>query len=207
MLFNDRFVFDAGQPGSQLLEHLLALQIAVGELVVEIGEAWLHGCVDSFLLVAREALELVLGGLVDRHHDRLARLLREAGQEHDERGRVVGGETARRFVQLCFITMQSVGDVETMGGPMDLALAVDIGGTKFAVGLVNRAGELLDREIHRIDHRDDADELFDELARLVTSQLQKATERHDGRVVVCGIGSAGPITTNCGRFSLSVPNP
>lgn len=84
---------------------------------------------------------------------------------------------------------------------MDLALAVDIGGTKFAVGLVNRAGELLDREIHRIDHRDDADELFDELARLVTSQLQKATERHDGRVVVCGIGSAGPITTNCGLVS------
>ena len=84
---------------------------------------------------------------------------------------------------------------------MDLALAVDIGGTKFAVGLVNRAGELLDREIHRIDHRDDADELFDELARLVTSQLHKATERHDGRVVVCGIGSAGPITTNCGLVS------
>ena len=80
---------------------------------------------------------------------------------------------------------------------MDLALAIDIGGTKFAVGLVNRAGELLDREIHRIDHRDNADELFDELARIVRSQMQKAVERHDGRIVVCGVGSAGPITTNC----------
>ena len=83
-----------------------------------------------------------------------------------------------------------------MGDHMDLALAIDIGGTKFAVGLVTRSGELLDREIHRIDHRDTADELFDELARLVRSQMERAAERHSGNIVVCGIGSAGPITTN-----------
>lgn len=82
-------------------------------------------------------------------------------------------------------------------GPGELALAIDIGGTKLAAGLVNRAGELLDRDIHRIDHRDNADELFEELVRIVSAQVQKASERHDGRIVVCGIGSAGPITTNC----------
>ena len=69
-----------------------------------------------------------------------------------------------------------------MNPRMDLALAIDIGGTKFAAGLVTRSGDLLDREIHRIDHRDNADELFDELARLVKTQMQKAAERHDGRV-------------------------
>ena len=82
-------------------------------------------------------------------------------------------------------------------GPDELALAIDIGGTKLAAGLVNRAGELLDRDIHRIDHRDNADELFEELVRIVSAQVQKASERHDGRIVACGIGSAGPITTNC----------
>ena len=79
---------------------------------------------------------------------------------------------------------------------MDVALAIDIGGTKLAAGLVTRAGELIDREIHRIDHRDDADELFDELARLVRSQLKRAAEHHGADVKVCGIGSAGPITRN-----------
>lgn len=89
----------------------------------------------------------------------------------------------------------------TIDNPMELALAIDIGSTKFAVGLVNRAGELVDREIHLIDHRDTADELFDELARLIVSQMTAATERHSSRVVVCGIGSAGPITTNCETVS------
>ena len=79
---------------------------------------------------------------------------------------------------------------------MDLALAVDIGGTKLAVGLVTRAGELIDRELHRVDHRDNAEELFDELNRLVQSQMESAATRHGGRVVVCGVGSAGPVSKN-----------
>jgi glucokinase len=79
---------------------------------------------------------------------------------------------------------------------MDVALAIDIGGTKLAAGLVTRTGDLIDREIHRIDHRDNADELFDELARLVRSQLKRAAEHHGVDVKVCGIGSAGPITRN-----------
>ena len=89
---------------------------------------------------------------------------------------------------------------------MDLALAVDIGGTKFAVGLVTRAGELLDREVHRVDARDTADEHFDELARLVKSQIDKARERHGMPLSVCGVGSAGPITRDAELVSpLNVP--
>ena len=86
--------------------------------------------------------------------------------------------------------------IATMGDPMDLALAIDIGSTKFAVGLVTRAGELIDREMYRIDHRDTGEELFEELNRLMQSQLALAAERHNARVVVCGIGSCGPIEKN-----------
>ena len=84
---------------------------------------------------------------------------------------------------------------------MDLALAIDIGGTKCAAGLVTRSGDLVDREMFRIDHRDNAEELFDELARIVRSQMHAASERHASRIVVCGVGSAGPIATNVERVS------
>jgi glucokinase len=84
---------------------------------------------------------------------------------------------------------------------MDVALAVDIGGTKFAAGLVTRSGELLDREVHRVDHRDSAEEHFEELGRIVTSQLTRATDRFGMRVSVCGVGSAGPITHNAEEVS------
>jgi glucokinase len=79
---------------------------------------------------------------------------------------------------------------------MELALAIDIGGSKFAVGLVTRAGELIDRVIVPIDHRDTADELFDELARAIDAQMMRAVEHHGTRPLVVGVGSAGPITHN-----------
>lgn len=74
----------------------------------------------------------------------------------------------------------------------ELALAVDIGGTKMAVGLVTRRGEILDREQVRVDHALDADALFAALAAPVLHQWSRA-ERHGGRVVAVGVGSAGPI--------------
>ena len=79
---------------------------------------------------------------------------------------------------------------------MDLALAIDIGGTKFAVGLVTRSGELVDREIVAVDHAASADELFDDLRRAVVSQMDRAEQRHGSTPVVVGVGSAGPITQN-----------
>lgn len=88
----------------------------------------------------------------------------------------------------------------------DLALAVDIGGTKMAVGLVTRKGELLDRDIVRTDADKNAVDLFESLRQIIVRQMDRAAERHRGRVVVVGIGSAGPIETDCTTISpLNIP--
>ena len=79
---------------------------------------------------------------------------------------------------------------------MDLAVAIDIGGTKFSVGLVTRSGELIDRQMVRVDHGASADELFSDLNEAVQSQLLRAQEHHGVRPSVVGVGSAGPITRN-----------
>lgn len=79
---------------------------------------------------------------------------------------------------------------------MDLALSIDIGGTKVAVGLVTRSGELIERESILISPQDNGEELFDEIARVVDAQLLRAVDHHGVRPVVVGVGSAGPITRN-----------
>lgn len=89
---------------------------------------------------------------------------------------------------------------------MELALAIDVGGTKCAVGLVTRAGELIDRVIVHVDHRDNADELFDEIARAVEAQMIRAREHHGAQPLVVGVGSAGPITHNVETVSpINIP--
>lgn len=85
--------------------------------------------------------------------------------------------------------------------PVELALAIDIGATKMAIGLVNRRGDMVDREIIRTDLDKNANDLFNLLATAVTRQRDRAAERHNGRVVVVGIGSAGPIEPNCATVS------
>lgn len=88
----------------------------------------------------------------------------------------------------------------------ELALAVDIGGTKMAAGLVTRKGEMVDRDIIRTDRDKNANDLFDSLAVIVKRQMERAGERHGGRVVVCGVGSAGPIEPDCASVSpLNIP--
>lgn len=79
---------------------------------------------------------------------------------------------------------------------MDLALAIDIGGTKFSVGLVTRAGELIDRINVAVDHRDSADELYDDLCAAVQQQMVRAVQHHGASPIVVGVGCAGPITWN-----------
>ena len=79
---------------------------------------------------------------------------------------------------------------------MELALAIDIGGTKFAVGLVNRAGELIDRTHVLVDHRDSADELYDDLRDAIEQQMMRAVNHHGTTPLVVGVGSAGPIRPN-----------
>lgn len=79
---------------------------------------------------------------------------------------------------------------------MDLAVAIDIGGTKFGVGLVTRSGELIDRTQVFIDHRDSADDLYDDLMRAVEQQMERAVAHHGVHPSVVGVGSAGPIQPN-----------
>jgi glucokinase len=89
---------------------------------------------------------------------------------------------------------------------MDLALSIDIGGSKIAVGLVTRNGELIDRTQFVINAQDSSEELFDDLTRAVDAQLSRAVDHHGVRPSVIGVGSAGPITANVETISpLNIP--
>ena len=79
-------------------------------------------------------------------------------------------------------------------------LAVDIGGTKFAAGLVSMRGELLDRAVVLVDQNVGPEAHFKALAGIVEQQLAEA-DRHGVRVACVGIGSAGPITRHCETVS------
>ncbi|CAN5749320.1 hypothetical protein BH24ACT5_BH24ACT5_19880 [soil metagenome] len=79
-------------------------------------------------------------------------------------------------------------------------LAIDIGGTKFAAGLLTSAGELVDRTKVLVDQNVGAESLFDLLESIVTQQMDLA-EHHGVRVTTVGIGCAGPITSNCETVS------
>jgi glucokinase len=79
----------------------------------------------------------------------------------------------------------------------DLALAVDIGGTKMAAGLVDDAGAVAFRaqvptRATRPDAVDETELLWSDLADLVTQVLAEVGE--DDQVVVCGVGCGGPMS-------------
>ncbi len=84
---------------------------------------------------------------------------------------------------------------------MDVVLAIDIGGTKMAVGLMKMTGEMIDLEQEPVDHKLDAEGVFGQLRRLVESQIDRAVEHHEVRPVVIGVGCAGPVTVNCETVS------
>ena len=78
----------------------------------------------------------------------------------------------------------------------DLIVAVDVGGTKFAAGLVTLRGELIDRTQVLVDHSLTAVDLFESLAGIVRAMLDRASEHHDMSPIAVGVGSAGPVTPN-----------
>ena len=81
--------------------------------------------------------------------------------------------------------------------PMDVVLAIDIGGTKMAVGLMKMTGDLIDLDRVEVNHDLDAEGIFAQLTSIVQSQMERAVEHHDVRPVVVGVGCAGPVTLNC----------
>lgn len=83
----------------------------------------------------------------------------------------------------------------------DVVIAVDIGGTKMAVGIVTMQGELIDRDQFTVDHDAKGEQLWTTLRGLVESQLARARDHHNMRPVAVGVGSAGPITPNVDTVS------
>jgi glucokinase len=84
---------------------------------------------------------------------------------------------------------------------MDVVLAVDIGGTKLAVGLMTMTGEIIDLARATVNHDLDAAGLYAQLSELIDGQLERATEHHDVRPVAVGVGCAGPVSVNCEAVS------
>jgi glucokinase len=83
--------------------------------------------------------------------------------------------------------------------PARHVLAVDVGGTKVAAGLVTTDGELLARSRRPTPEGDDAGAVFDALVAAVE-------EVRDGHEVACGVGCGGPMTAGGESVSpLNIP--
>jgi glucokinase len=78
-----------------------------------------------------------------------------------------------------------------------LTLALDIGGTKIAVGLTDPAGELVHKAIEPTPKDHEAEHVWS----LVDAMIADATKAAKGAIRAVGIGSAGPIDANAGTVS------
>jgi len=83
----------------------------------------------------------------------------------------------------------------------DVVCAVDIGATKFEVGLVAPNGDLIDRSRCDVDHDVGPQSHFSALAALVAEQLERARTHHHADVLAIGIGCAGPVERDCATVS------
>lgn len=99
------------------------------------------------------------------------------------------------------VRRQGAATLAAVNTDRDVILAVDIGGTKFAAGLMTLKGELIDRTQTSVDHSFSAVDLFDSLAELVHNMMDRASEHHDLVPVAVGVGSAGPIEPNVQSIS------
>ena len=88
--------------------------------------------------------------------------------------------------------VESAAKPRVVGG--DVVVAVDIGGTKMAVGLMTMQGELIDRAQIPVDHGLKSEELFVALAEVVDQQITRARQHHRMNPVAVGVGCAGPIS-------------
>ena len=70
---------------------------------------------------------------------------------------------------------------------MDSVLAVDVGGTKMAAGIVTADGDLLARSVRPTPRGDDGETVLSAL-------LEAVAEIRTGDEVACGVGSGGPMT-------------
>jgi glucokinase len=89
---------------------------------------------------------------------------------------------------------------------MDVLLALDIGGTKIAAGLVTREGMVIDRGRIAVRSNQSDENLFNDVAQLVDAMLTKARGQHGAQPIALGVGCAGPMTENAELVSpLNIP--
>jgi glucokinase len=82
---------------------------------------------------------------------------------------------------------------------MESVLALDVGGTKVAAGVVDRDGRLVRRAQRPTPAQADGD-------AVLTALLDAADEVRSGQEVACGVGSGGPITPDGHAVSpLNIP--
>ena len=79
---------------------------------------------------------------------------------------------------------------------MDVVVALDIGGTKIAAGLVTRDGVVVDRARIKVNAQQSPEGLFNDLAAMVVDIIAKARGQHAATPIAIGVGSAGPLTHN-----------
>jgi glucokinase len=75
-----------------------------------------------------------------------------------------------------------------------VALAIDIGGTKMAAGLVDAQGQLLVSEREPTPAQGDGDEMFEALAAMVRHVRDHGRAQGLDAAVVCGVGCGGPMS-------------
>lgn len=83
----------------------------------------------------------------------------------------------------------------------DLIIAIDIGGTKMAAGLMTLRGDLIDRTHVLVDQSLNDNELFDSLLGIIDDMIARATDHHQMMPIAIGIGCAGPVAVNTERVS------
>lgn len=83
---------------------------------------------------------------------------------------------------------------------MDTVLAIDLGATKFAAAVVDEVGAVTGLRQVVVDHEADEEALWEQLADLV-DDVRGAAVESGVRPVACGIGAAGPITSNLENVS------
>ncbi len=75
----------------------------------------------------------------------------------------------------------------------DVVLAVDIGGTKFAAGLVTARGELIDRARVEVEQDVVPESHYTSLSGMLDELIERASEQHGARIRAVGVGAAGPV--------------
>jgi glucokinase len=89
---------------------------------------------------------------------------------------------------------------------MEVLVALDLGGTKFAAGLVTRDGVIVDRARIKVDGDQSPDGLFSDLAGMVSNLLVRARGQHGAQPIAVGLGTAGPLASNAETVSpLNIP--